>query len=178
MAWYVLFVKTGYEDYMAQQISRTWQINGLKPFVPVYDSYFKKGGKLLPEKKRCVPGYVFIESDISGIDFYIATKPFINSFKNSFKLLRYGDGNLDQSFEMREEERDIIEKLLNSERCIEISKGIIEGCNVTIREGPLVGLEGFIRRVYRHKREAVVEFEMMGAKREVVVGLEIVKKSS
>ena len=34
-----------------------------------------------------------------------------------------------------------------------------------------MGLEGLIRKINRHKREAVVEMEMMGARRDVAVML-------
>ena len=42
--------------------------------------------------------------------------------------------------------------------------------------GALVGLEGRIKKINRHKREAIVEMEMMGAVRKVAVMLEVVEK--
>jgi len=39
-----------------------------------------------------------------------------------------------------------------------------------------MGLEGRIKKIDRHKRQAIVEMEMLGARREVAVMLEIVEK--
>ena len=53
---------------------------------------------------------------------------------------------------------------------------MIVGDRVTITEGPLAGYESYIKKINRHKMEAVVQIEMMNAPRDVTVGLEIVKK--
>ena len=45
-----------------------------------------------------------------------------------------------------------------------------------ITSGPLVGMESRIKKINRHKREALVEMEVMGAVREVRVMLEVVGK--
>jgi len=178
MPWYTLFVKTGYEDYVVRQISSSWKIDDLNSFVPMYDARFRKGGRLISEKRCCTPGYVFIETAMRGVEFYTSVKPFVYLSQNSFRILRYGNGNLDQSFEMKIEEQSILEKILGNERCIEMSQGFIEGDSVIVTEGSLVGLEGFIKRVRRHKMEAIIEFDIMGALREITVGLEIISKLS
>jgi transcriptional antiterminator NusG len=177
MYWYTLFVKTGKEHHVASQIPLVLGRYNFNPFVPMYDAYFRKGGRIISEKKLCTPGYVFIESSIRGVEFYTLFKPFVVHSQNSFKVLRYGNDILDQSFEMKEEERSILDRLINNERCIEMSQGFIVGNSVTVVEGPLIGLEGFIKKVFRHKMKAIVEFEIMGAKREVTVGLEIASRT-
>ena len=178
MPWYTLFVKTGYEHTIVNQICSAWLVDELKPFVPMYDARFKKGGRIISEKRRCFPGYVFIESETRGVEFYISVKPFVYLSQDSLKILRYGNGNLDQSFELNEKEQGILEKLINDERCIEMSQGLVEGNSVTIVGGPLIGLEGLIKKVHRHKMEAIIELEMMGARREFTVGLEIIDRLS
>ena len=57
-----------------------------------------------------------------------------------------------------------------------MSSGYIEGDKIIITEGPLKNLEGTIRKLDRHKRTAVVQIKMMGQLRDVVMGVEIVKK--
>lgn len=42
--------------------------------------------------------------------------------------------------------------------------------------GPLQGMEGYIRKINRHKRKAWVSIEMFGRSVDMEVGLEIVKK--
>lgn len=43
-------------------------------------------------------------------------------------------------------------------------------------KGSLIGCEGFIKKINRHRREAVIEVEFMGRLISVSVGLEIVKR--
>ena len=59
-----------------------------------------------------------------------------------------------------------------------MSVGVIEKDKVKIQEGPLVGMEGLIKKIDRHKRQAVLEMEMFGRKVEMKVGVEIVEKIS
>lgn len=42
--------------------------------------------------------------------------------------------------------------------------------------GPLMGLEGAIRKIDRHKRKAWLEMEMFGRRQQIEIGLEIIKK--
>ena len=44
---YVLFVMTGYEHKVANEITRFWRVDGLQPFVPMYDTCFGKRVKCL-----------------------------------------------------------------------------------------------------------------------------------
>ena len=56
-----------------------------------------------------------------------------------------------------------------------MSTGIIEGEQVIVTGGPLMGMEGYIRKIDRHKRKAWVELEMFGRIQRVEIGLEIVE---
>ena len=177
MAWYSLFVMTGYEHEVLDIISRTWHVDGLRPFVPMYDTRFRKLGKVLSEKRRWIPGYVFLESEDNGLDFYLKVKPLISRTEKALKLLRYGvSGHFDLSFEMQENERVFLQKLLNDEQCVDMSQGYIKGTSIIITDGPMVGLEGLIKKVNRHKMEATIEASLFGDLRDVKVGLEIVAK--
>ena len=178
MPWYVLFVTTGYEHKIANVISRFWDIDGLRPFVPMYDARFRKAGKVILEKKRWFPGYVFLESDTRGLDFYLSVKPYLARSERTLKLLHYGNCNdhLNKSYEVNEAECGFLHKLLNDERCVELSQGYIRGTNIIVTNGPLIGHEGLIRSVNRHKMEATIETSFMGSIREVRIGLEIINR--
>jgi len=176
MAWYALFVMTGQEHKVASTISRYWQIDGLRPFVPMFDARFKKANKVLSEKRRWIPGYVFLESEMSGIELYMQIKPHVSRTESALKLLRYGTGNTDLSFEIQETERNFLQQLLNDEQCVEMSHGYIKGTSIVVTDGPMVGMEGLIKKVNRHKMEAVIDAFMFGNIREVTIGLEIVSK--
>ena len=176
MARYALFVMTGYEHEVANVISRSWRVDGLKPFVPMFDARFKKAGVVLSEKRRWIPGYVFLESEISGLEFYLQIKPYISRTENALKLLRYGNGHMDSSFELQETDRAFLDKLLNKEYCVEMSRGYIKGTSIIVTEGPMVGFEGLIKKVNRHKMLATIEASIFGDMREITVGLEIISK--
>jgi transcriptional antiterminator NusG len=92
--------------------------------------------------------------------------------------LRYGDENTNLAFELKEAELNFLKGLLNEEHCVEMSHGYIVGGLATITEGSMVGYEGYIKKVNRHKREAILEFELMGSTREITVGLNIIKRIS
>ena len=59
---------------------------------------------------------------------------------------------------------------------VDFSKGYINGDTITIIEGPLMGLEGYIKKIDRHKRIAYVDINLLGKVSTVQVGLEIIKK--
>ena len=77
---------------------------------------------------------------------------------------------------MRMSERSSLKNLYGDKHCIEASTGIIEDDRVKINEGALIGKEHVIKKINRHRREAVIEVCLMGSLREIIVGLEIVEK--
>jgi len=83
---------------------------------------------------------------------------------------------MDLSFEMQEMEYAFLNKFLNDEKFVEMSHGYIKGTSIIITDGPLVGLEGLIKKVNRHKMEATIEAFFFGSMREVTVGLEIITR--
>ena len=176
MYWYVLFVKTGYEQKIKNEIYKFWKLENSKPFVPMYEARFKRGGRVYPEIRRMTPGYVFVESEMPGLAFYFATQKLIWQSKNTLKLMRYGDTADDKNFEMKPEEYAAFMHLCNEEHCVEMSKGFIEGDLVYIIEGPLKGMESRIKKVRAPKMEAVVEMQMFGQFVEIKIGLEIIRK--
>lgn len=75
-----------------------------------------------------------------------------------------------------QEEIDLLMKIGTDKQLVEISSGVIENDRVQILAGPLMGMEGNIRRIDRHKRTAYLEIEMFGRTVEMKVGLEIIRK--
>jgi transcriptional antiterminator NusG len=103
MYWYALFVKTGLEQKAVDEINAGWSVESIKPFIPMYDVKFRKAGKVLYERRRLFPGYVFVESKLCSFDFYNATSQLISKSRHIIKLLAY-DQNSDSPdyiFEMK-----------------------------------------------------------------------------
>jgi transcriptional antiterminator NusG len=149
----------------------------ISPFVPMCEFKFKKKNEFIIEKRRFFPGYVFLESDMEGYELVSRSNIFISRSEYIYKFLMYGHGNLDWIYNMRDEEIQNLKKLWNTDHCVEISKGFIEGDRVVITEGSLEGYESNIKIINRHKMQATLEIEIMGALRELTVGLEIISKT-
>lgn len=77
---------------------------------------------------------------------------------------------------MRKAEQIFLQKLMGIDNCIDDSIGFIEGDKIIITSGVLEGMESIIKKVNRHKREALLEVNIMGDARQIKVALEIVKK--
>ena len=78
---------------------------------------------------------------------------------------------------LTEKEQRFIQRLGGNGYVVEMSEGIIEQSKVRVTSGPLMGMEGYIRKIDRHKRKAWLELELFGRKQTVQVGLEVVSKS-
>ena len=176
MFWYVLFVMTGYEHKVKADITNVWKLSRSKPFVPIYEACFKRGGKIYLEKRMICPGYVFVESDMPGMEFYLATWRLISQSEHILQLMRYGKEAIYDNFEMKSAEYEAFLHLYNDDYCIDMSKGFIVGDKVVITEGPLMGYESRIKKVRASKQEAMIEMYIMGQLTDVKVGLEILKK--
>ena len=85
-------------------------------------------------------------------------------------------GTGDEIVPLVQEEIDLLMKIGKDKQLVEMSSGIIENDRVQILAGPLMGMEGNIRRIDRHKRMAYLEIEMFGRTVEMKVGLEIIRK--
>ena len=149
------------------------------PFLPVKEMSRRSRGVIRKERKLLFPGYVFIQTEIEGSSIAEKLKSDLTDttgkwYEDIYKILHNGDNKKDVA--IREKERLYWERLFNSDFCVTGSVGFIEGDTIRIKTGPLVGMESRIKKIDRHKREAVVEMEVMGAVREVRVMLEIVAK--
>jgi len=119
------------------------------------------------------PSYVFVESQLSSSEFIQQSRKIILSSKDVIRLLSYGDYD---EIAIREDERVSLLKLCNMNNCVESSIGIIEGDMIFIKEGPLMGRESIIKKIDRHKRQAIICLDFMGAIRQISVALQIAEK--
>jgi len=171
--WYILHVKTGREQAVKYEIERRWKMEDVAPFIPVAETMFRRGGVVKKERKRMFPGYVFLESGLGPAELRANVRGRVAYSNSIFRLMRYGDSD---EYAMREEEKAPLLALCNGERCVEASIGFIEGDHVEIKSGPLMGREGSIKKINRHKYEAILEMDMMGQAITVAVGLELLNK--
>lgn len=167
--WYVIQVRTGTEEAIRQQCERRIPREALgRCFLPCYEEKRKAGGTWTLRKKHLFPGYVFAETgDIE--ELYRRLK----GISGMTKLLGAGD----EVIPLTEEEEAFLRRFGGEEQVVGMSEGIIEHSQVKILSGPLVGMEGTIRKIDRHKRKAWIEVGMFGRKQRVEVGVEIFEKT-
>ena len=172
--WVVLFARTGSEEKLVQTLKEELDAKECLLFVPKKEVPYRSKGVVYKVRKPLFPGYVFVQTGIEPGLIADRLAKALRNVKDVYSILHYGDDKKDVV--IREGERLYWEHLFDADFCVVGSVGFIEGDAIRITSGALVGLEGRIRKVNRHKREAIVEMEIMGARREVAVMLEVVEK--
>ena len=168
--WYVIQVNTGKEANICAQCKQNISSDILQDcFVPYYEESRKVNGVRIKRNRILFPGYVFlVTEDVKAL--FIALK----GIKGMTKLLGVGDDIVP----ITSKEERLLQRFITKtedEAIVEMSTGIIEGEQVIVTGGPLMGMEGYIRKIDRHKRKAWVELEMFGRIQRVEIGLEIVE---
>ena len=172
--WVILFARTGSEEILVQMLKERLNAEEYLPFVPIKEMPFRNKGVIHKVRKPLFPGYIFVQTHIESKLISNRLKLDLKAAKDVYSTLHYGDDKNDVV--LHESERLFWENLFDENFCIRGSEGFIEGETVRIISGALVGQEGRIKKINRHKREAIVEMKMMGAKREVALMLEIIQK--
>lgn len=171
MGWYVLFVETGYEDkfcrYARKIINQQYKELEYSLLVPKRKIFERKQGIRREVIKIIFPGYVFLETD-SILDFFFQTR-------NSPHLIRFLRDDC-HFLEVKREEIKPILLLIDSDGIIELSKAFIEDDVVKIKEGPLRGMEGVIKKIDKRKGRAKVSFILNECHILIDLGIEILNK--
>ncbi|WP_034442334.1 antiterminator LoaP [Butyrivibrio sp. AE2032] len=169
--WYVIWTATGSERKL-----NTWIADYMKHslyedcFVPMVDQNRKVKGKWKTIRKPLFPGYMFVKTDESRIG------EFADRLKRSgvFTAILSTDVGFTP---VNAKETYLIDSAYNNEGILGTSIGMIEGDTIKILSGPLMGLEGAIKMINRHKRTATIELNMFGRISRVNIGLEIISKT-
>ncbi len=118
-------------------------------------------------KQKMFPGYIFIETnDVNKLWCDLLGVPKFT------KLV--GAGNC--PIALSEREISFITATTGDDHIAEVSTGFIEGDRLVVTSGPLVGQEGLVKKIDRHKRTALLEMEMFGRTVNMTMGLEVVEK--
>lgn len=166
--WYVLQVHGGTERNIALQAEKIIPKDILESaFVPYYEEKRHVQGEWKMIRKVLFPGYVFvITEDICKLHQWLWK---LNGFT---KLIGIGK----EILPLTEKEVWFMQRLGGNEQIVRLSEGIIENDKVYVISGPLRGLEGYIRKIDRHKQKAWLEVDMFNRTQRIQVGLEIVHK--
>lgn len=181
--WYVLYVRSNTEHKVVGNFQKAFTEKGLpyelEAFCPESEQFYKdKHSRTLGKvyrKRPLFPGYVFVETNMPEEEFRAVAYDVIYTSTDIIRLLQNGK---DGSIAIDRDERQRFEYLLKGKRCLEHSVGYIEGDKITITGGPLIGMEGQIKKINRHHRSAVLEVDMFNQKQIVNVAIELVNKLS
>ena len=169
--WYIVHVHLGKEDKVAGIINRKLLAHLYRPFIPQKEIFFRRAGITKIERRICFPGYVFIESQTTAKEFLDTAQRLIASIKEVYSMLSY-DGKDDIA--LTETDMGLLRFLLGDGDCIKVSRGIMVDGVLKVDSGALVGKEETIVKINRSKQIAEIEINLMGEKKHITVGLEII----
>ncbi len=175
--WYVVQVYTGAEENTRRQcecvLQRTPRERGRQPLADeccifYHEEKRKVRGTWKTLTKPLFPGYLFLSTE-HPLEVFAELRHVVGLTN----LLRSDE----QILPLTQKEIDFLMRFAGDDRVVEMSEGIIEGEHIRVLSGPLVGWEGIIRKVDRHRRKAKIEVEMFGRKQEIEFVLEIAMKT-
>ena len=168
--WYVIWTTTGCEQKLGLWIKDYVPADYYDDcFVPLIDQNKKINGVWKTVHKTLFPGYLFVNTDDERIEAFA-------------ERIRHSDQfavvlSTDERFApVNDEEVFLIENAYANNGVLGSSIGIIEGEHIKILSGPLIGKEGLIKSINRHKRTAIIELSMFGRVSKIKIGLEIISK--
>lgn len=171
MSWYALFVETGYEDEVCHYIDKvkTYILEDVKYdlLVPKRKIYERKHGIRNEVIKKMFPGYVLVETD-NIIQFYSRAK----GAPHIIKFLR----ERDYFHEIKLDEIRQILHMTDHKGLIEVSQAYVVNDKIRISDGPLLGQEGFIKKIDKRKGRAKVEFIINNNSLLIDLGIDIIQK--
>ena len=151
--WYVVQVSTGRERAVADLMRRRIPASVLsEAFWPQYQTQVKRDGGWVLHTKPLLPGYLIaVTPDVEALSTHVKHAP------EFARLLTMGEGFVP----LLPGEKDLIGRFTEpGKRVVPMSYAIKEGDQVRVIKGPLMGYEGLISEVNRHKSTAYVRMHV------------------
>lgn len=149
--WYVIFVNKNKINDLLICFNKQ---PGMKAFVPKIERWMKKDGEKKFYEVDMFPSYIFIETTMSEQEFYDVVDDLEKDLGSMMKILQ---SDTQTVLALTNDEKVLLESLLNDQHLIMHSTGIIINSKLVIQEGPLRGKEELIRKVDRHKKLAFLD---------------------
>lgn len=166
---YVIQVAGGKEAQVEEMIAR-YVAPGLvrECFIPRYEAMRRWRGQWHKRNELLVPGYLFVDTaDAAALASELRSVPAFT------KLL----GNDERFIPLEPDEAAWLGAFTSvGNRVVEMSSGVMEGDEVVVLNGPLMGHEASIAKIDRHRRHAYLTVRICGREKQIKVGLEIVAK--
>lgn len=169
--WYVIQVRSGHEYEIADKCRFVISKDVLNEcFIPEYVHRKKFRGEWHDVKDVLFKGYVFLISDHVD-ELYVELKKIPDLTKMISK-------KKDIIYPLKDGEIEFLKTFGKEEHIVDMSIGFIKGDMIHITEGPLIGREGLITKIDRHKRIAYISINIFNENITAKVGLEIISKNS
>lgn len=195
MGWYALFVEAGKEDMVQKCLGQQYHQSEVYTFVPKRLIPEKKAGSCHHVLKILFPSYVFIHTHMTPAMYYELKK-----LPKYYRLVRSPSFMLDRKYnrtteyqyitdqnenqicdydmyfnEIDEEEIRPILQLVNEDNIVDFSSLYVENSQVRVQSGPLLGLEGRIKKIDKRKGRAKVSINLLGEERFIDVGIKVLE---
>ena len=166
--YYVLWTNTGQKKKTRQMIYQYADSALYSRIVIPYRlkrHYYNRTSRIV--KLILFPSYIFIETD--------HIEEFVDNIKwfPGFNVILHMD---DIYCPVYEHEAIILNRLISENDIIDISQGYMEGDKVHVTNGPLVGMEGQIKKVKPRQGVAILEMNIFNHTTKVILGLELIEK--
>ncbi len=155
-----LFCKTGCEALVAQRMEFSYEAITATP-VTILKRRSKQGVKTL-QPEILLPGYVFFKAPLT---FY----PRLKLPDDSIKLLKSQDGE----WQLFGFDRKFASWVIEQNGEIGLSKAYKIGERITIQQGPLKDLEGYITKIDKRNKSGQVVLVINGREIRVWLGFEL-----
>lgn len=163
--WYALFVNTGHEDRVKEKICFKLK-DDIRVIVPKRKMKERKKGKWEEKIRVLFPGYILLNGNIS-----IARYNLIRQIPGVIRLL----GDSDGPQEIDEQEIKVIKDLISQNELIGFSSIYVNDGRIIVSEGPLLGLEGYIKALDKRKGRVKVMLNLLGETRVVELSVSMVQ---
>jgi transcriptional antiterminator NusG len=166
MNWHAVFGKTGTEDAIEKFIHYHLDSRECRTFIPKRRITEVRQGKAYQTVKTLFPGYVLIKTCMDAKKYNIlkAIPPIYSVVNQAGEYYS----------EIRDEEIQPLLSLSQNGNIIDYSRILIQNSRVHVTSGPLIGMEGFIRKVDKRRGRAKVALNFMGQIKTVDLRVEIV----
>lgn len=167
--WYAVQVRSGQEEEIIKKCEILIHRDIYHEcFIPRYKHMKKFRGKWHEIEDILFKGYIFIITDHVD-ELFIELK----KIPDLTRLLGNDGENI---YPIYKEEAKFLSQFGGKQHIVNMSIGYIEGDIIHIDHGPLMGYEGHITKIDRHKRIAYVGLSLFGRQITVKIGLEIISK--
>ena len=169
MSWYFVEVEKQHEE----DVLELMKSSPFEAFLPKKQRYFKKQELVTWVERLLFPGTIMIVSNFPQAEFTKQFNEWLSQHSDLSQLIHLEEK---EYFFLQEDERLFLNSLMNEQRVIPISTGVLNEKQLIVESGPLQGVESRIKKIDRHQRTAQVQFQICGQMMLLYLGL-IVKQS-